>query len=191
MFFVVAAVGTFLSGFLTACGKKGDDGAAINYGSLSSDGNSVSTKSAMSVQGVPLSLTIRNIQAYATGMQQQQIYCFTYPCNTGSSQVNFELVIGGTGQYQQVNATTFDYAQWTSVANWYVKSAAMCTDASCGVVVVSVIVCPYLYGGQYNTEFRQVAVKRDMRAGKVIAIREFTLQNPSQAHQPQQLIYEF
>lgn len=159
----ILAVAAFLSGALTACGKKSDDDAAkITYGSLNSDGNIVTSKNS-AVQGLPLDLSVHNISAMASGSQAGQ---YSY---LPSTQIGFQLYVNGASQFGQA---TNQWSQWQQVGTFWTQSASACYDQACQTVMLSLILTPAT--NNQNFEYRQIAIKKDIRTNRVVGVREYT-----------------
>lgn len=162
----ILAVAAFLSGALTACGKKSDDdGAKITYGSLNSDGNIVTSKNS-AVQGLPLDLSVHNISTMASGYQTGQA---SYNSYMPSAQVSFQLYVNGASQFGQA---TNQWSQWQQVGTFWAQSASACYDQGCQTVMLSLILTPAT--NNQNFEYRQIAIKKDVRANRVVGVREYT-----------------
>src|SRR5688500_8383683 len=91
VFLMFVALGVALSSALTACGKKNnDDNDAVSYGSVSSDGNVVTSRNT-SIQGIPLDLQIRNITVNGYGTQVSQ----QWGQQQGTTTIYYDLSLNG------------------------------------------------------------------------------------------------
>ncbi|MFN7729778.1 MAG: hypothetical protein ACK5P7_11530 [Bdellovibrio sp.] len=160
LFWTVVFVGSFLTMGLTACGKKEDNkNTSLNYGSLSSDGQTVTSNSTLG--GAPLNLQIRNVQTL------------------GTYGARFDLSVNGA--YQMVSQSSPQFSNWQQVSQYgsavMMAHASACTDAACSTVYVTVAVYSTYgqcgYGSQCQYDIRQYAVKRTN--GKVSGLREWNL----------------
>lgn len=177
LFWVLVFVGVMSSGFLTACGKGGDDSRPtnnnnLNSGSLSSDGSTV-TSSNSTLAGRPIAVTITNItRGYGGGYPNN--YYGGYPNNSysGYGQQSISFVMSVNGQSANLQATTSESGFVTQLGGVYVDTAIGCYDVSCNTVLLAVIVAGSGgYGGGY--EYKEIAIRKNMVNNQVEAVREF------------------
>lgn len=177
LFWVCVFVGVMSSGFLTACGKGGDDSSSrsnLSYGSVNSDGTNV-TSTNSTLAGMPISITISNIgRGYGGGYPSYPTYNNSNYYGGYGQSVSFQMTING--QTQNMQASTQESGFVSQIAMFYIDTAIGCYDSSCNTVLLAVIVAGSGggYGGGYgNYEYKEIAIRKNMTNGQIEAVREF------------------
>lgn len=191
-----------LSAGLAACGKKsGDNANTLTVGSLSSDGYAVTSNT--SIGGYPVSLVVQNIQptnggtnGLINGQQQCGINssgyyvcnqqninntgCYynqynQYTCangiNGGTPYSSLIFTVSINGQQQQLSTSlqfgnSFSQRQQAQVNGMPVYYEAGCYDQSCTSILLTLVI-----GG--TSDFRQIAIRKDMRQNKIVKLGEW------------------
>ena len=181
LYWVLVMAAAVMSSFLTACGKK-DNGSTsgLASGSLRSDGQTV-TSTNSTVEGMPVSLSISSISmgyggsAYNYGYTQSY---YGYGQQQQGGSVSFAITVNGmSGQLQTQGASWSNYQSLSSYGGYgysqyggsqmYVSSASVCYDASCGNVLLGVIITVS------GRECKEVVIRKNISTNTITNIREY------------------
>lgn len=144
-------------GGLSSCSKGGGDSASTGgsnnngNGNVSSNGSTVNGSSS-TVQGVSLSYQVTDVQmSYST--------------------VYFKISVNGSSLVT-LNASS-SYTATYNVNQFQVATAFTCYDNQCATMLLGITLTPLTGSYGSTTEYREVAIKKDMQGNSILAVREF------------------